>query len=520
VFAGGAPACARAARRRHPLRRPETCLTLARPAPLPSRKDAPGAEETAARRSLPLRFSYALAVYFGRQPFLRVLSVWLVVAVVAAELLAQSLNALFGYKQAPEAVAVLTFLVTLLVSCPLILFGVDVVFRLERARQRRAESEARFRDGIDSMGDGFVMADPADRILLWNKAFERLFPSVAARLAPGMSLAQMATLMADGYGSFMDAPARSRRAQELVAGHAALDTPHEEVFDERIVTVVHSRTSEGGTVSVYRDVTRARQREAEFAAAKDEAERANHAKSHFLASMSHELRTPLNAVIGYSELLLEEAEGDGTADRHVADLKRINTAGRHLLALISDVLDLSKVEAGRMDIAAQPIDIDSFVAEVVSTAQPLVAQNGNVLLVNCGADLGFMVGDATKLRQVLLNLLGNAAKFTRGGRIGLTVANERREDGDWISFAVSDTGIGIDSEGLAKLFTAFSQADSSVRGEYGGTGLGLAVSQRLCWLMGGDISVASERGRGSCFTVFLPRSHVEDEAPRAAALGA
>jgi signal transduction histidine kinase len=310
----------------------------------------------------------------------------------------------------------------------------------------------------------------------------------------------------------MDAPARARRARALADGYTRLDTPHEEVFDERIVMVVHSRTSEGGTVSLYRDVTGTHQREAELAAAKDEAERASRAKSDFLASMSHELRTPLNAVIGYSEMLLEEAESDGTNETLVADLKRIHTAGRHLLALVTDVLDLSKVEAGRMEVEAQPIDIGSFIAEVVSTVQPLAARNGNALTVTSEGELGSMVGDATKLRQVLLNLLGNAAKFTRGGRITLGVAREHSEAGDWMRFSVSDTGIGIDGDGLARLFTSFTQADPSIRSQFGGTGLGLALSQRLCWLMGGDITVESERGRGSCFTVRVPAAGAEDAA--------
>ena len=481
-----------------------------------------GLEDPTQQSGRLLRLSAALAIYFTRQRFLLTLAIFLSTAVVMSELLALGLNLLLGFRQPPEAVALVSFLTTILVSCPLIMFGIDIVLRLERARQRRAESEARFRDGVDSMVDGFVMTDEGGRLLLWNKAFARLFPRVAPLLAPGMSLAEMASLMAERYGSFIDAPARARRARELVESYARLDTPHEEVFDERIVMVVHSRTSEGGTVSVYRDVTQAHQREAEFAAAKDEAERASSAKSDFLASMSHELRTPLNAVIGYSEMLLEEAQSDGTGDARVADLKRIHTAGRHLLALVTDVLDLSKVEAGRMELEARPIDIDSFIAEVVSTAQPLVARNGNALEVSCEAELGAMLGDATKLRQVLLNLLSNAAKFTRGGRIGLAVARERRLEGDWIRFAVSDTGIGIDGDGLAKLFTSFTQAAPSIRSEYGGTGLGLALSQRLCWLMGGDITVASERGRGSCFTVRVPAAGTEDAAPPAesrAALG-
>jgi signal transduction histidine kinase len=250
------------------------------------------------------------------------------------------------------------------------------------------------------------------------------------------------------------------------------------------------------------------QRAADLVAATAAAERASRAKSQFLANVSHELRTPLNAVIGYSELLLEDAQSNGIGDEQAADVRRIHTAGRHLLALIDDVLDLSKIEAGRMEVEAAAIDIERFIADVASTSRPLIARNGNELVVTREAGLDSMTGDATKLRQVLLNFLSNAAKFTKGGRIGLAARRERRDGSDWISFAVNDTGIGMDRGALAKLFTPFSQANASIRRDYGGTGLGLAVSQGLCQSMGGDIAVDSEPGRGSCFTVRVPAGAV------------
>jgi signal transduction histidine kinase len=228
--------------------------------------------------------------------------------------------------------------------------------------------------------------------------------------------------------------------------------------------------------------------------------------------MSHELRTPLNAVIGYSEMLLEDAEAEGGADDRVADLRRIHSAGRHLLALVNDVLDLSKIEAGRMEMAADPIDLRSFLDDVVATVLPLVESNGNTLETSCAADLGTMLGDATRLRQIVLNLVGNAAKFTKSGRISLGALRERRPERDWISIAVADTGIGIDEQALAKLFTAFTQADASTASKYGGTGLGLALSQRLAKLMGGSIAATSEPGRGSCFTLRLPVAHGDGRA--------
>ncbi len=238
----------------------------------------------------------------------------------------------------------------------------------------------------------------------------------------------------------------------------------------------------------------------------ERAEAASAAKSQFLANMSHELRTPLNAVIGYSEMLLEDAVQDGRAEQ-IADLEKIQTAGRHLLSMVNDVLDLAKVEAGRMDLVTEPVDLGALIDEVVDTCRPLVQRNGNTLAVERGV-LATAVTDATKLRQVLLNLLSNAAKFTNKGRITLTASLEEADARHWLAVAVRDTGIGISAENLAKLFGNFSQADAAIAHKYGGTGLGLALSQKLCRLMGGEITATSELGRGSCFTVRVPVSPI------------
>jgi signal transduction histidine kinase len=238
-------------------------------------------------------------------------------------------------------------------------------------------------------------------------------------------------------------------------------------------------------------------------AAKDAAELANRTKTQFLANMSHELRTPLNAVIGYSEMLLEDAENEHREEQ-VADLRRINGAGQHLLALVNDVLDLSKIEAGRMELSVSRLDLRSFIDDILATCRPLIDANGNQLDLIRMPALGNIAGDATKLRQVLLNLLGNAAKFTRNGRITVTVRRETDAEGEWVAIAVHDTGIGIDPEVIGKLFHNFTQADASTATKYGGTGLGLALSRKLCRLMGGEIAVESEPGRGSCFTMRVP----------------
>jgi signal transduction histidine kinase len=227
-------------------------------------------------------------------------------------------------------------------------------------------------------------------------------------------------------------------------------------------------------------------------------------KSEFLANMSHELRTPLNAIIGYSEMLQEEAEKLESAD-FTADLQKINAAGTHLLALITDILDLSKIEAGRMELYLETFDLASMLRDVEATVQPLVEKNANTLVVQYANNLGTMRADLTKVRQALFNLLSNACKFTAHGTIGLQVMRQVEDRAEWIAFRVSDTGIGMTPEQMARLFQAFSQAEVSTARQYGGTGLGLAITRQFCQMMGGNVTVDSEAGKGSTFTIRLPR---------------
>jgi len=387
--------------------------------------------------------------------------------------------------------------------------------RLEQERQR-AEAETRraqaqLGEAIEAISEGFALYDADDRLVICNHRFKEMYAGVALEIQPGT---QYETILRAAAGTGI-IPAASDKGDAWVAERLDRHRNPEGAFEQQRsrgiwLKISERRTADGGIVGVFTDITELKDREFQLgqlvdrlADARDAAMEATVAKSRFLANMSHELRTPLNAIIGITEMLMEDAEDSG--DRSVREpLERIARAGKHLLQLINDVLDLSKIEAGKLEVNYEPVDLASLVGDVVGEAETLAAKNGNRLVVECPPDIGTVRSDPTRLRQIMLNLLSNACKFTEHGRVSLSVDRSRADGEDWISIRVVDTGIGMTSEQLGKLFQEFSQADSSTTRKYGGTGLGLAISDRLCRMMGGSIDVKSEPGVGTTFSVRLP----------------
>lgn len=389
---------------------------------------------------------------------------------------------------------------------------------------------------IESMSDGVFVLDVQNRIVDINPSACAIFES-QAHLLIGQSVDYILAHRPDLLERYL-------HVAEARENFVLDDGIRQRNFDLRISPVCDRRGRMTGRLVVLRDITELKQFEQDLYQAKEAAEAANRAKSTLLANMSHELRTPLNAVIGYSELLCEEVHELGHTDL-LPDLKKIQSAGEHLLALISDILDLSKIEAGKMDLFLETFDVTTLIDDVVMHIRPLAAKNGNRLDVQLEAIPAAMYADATKVRQILLNLLSNATKFTEHGTITLHVTTHlfRPIDGGdrggeappmfntepdslqkaapdqplaMILFTVSDTGIGMPVSQMRQLFHAFTQGDSSTTRKYGGTGLGLALSAHLCQLMGGTISVESVVGEGSTFVVRLPlrvnEMHAESDA--------
>jgi signal transduction histidine kinase/CheY-like chemotaxis protein len=369
----------------------------------------------------------------------------------------------------------------------------------ERERERQTLSAA-----IATISDGFVLYDKDDRIVVCNDRVRQIYPAIADLFRSGMSFREIleigvARKLIDLAGQSPDEWIAERMRQHA-APHSVVEYSYQ---GDRWVRISERKTQDGGTVVVYTDITELKRRQMELEQAREQAEQASRTKSRFLASMSHELRTPLNAIIGLTEMMVNNAARFGT-EKAVEPLRRVERAGKHLLDLINQVLDLSKIEAGKLDLNSEMVNVARLVDEVIGTARPMAEQNKNQLSVDCPAGIAPIVVDALRLRQILLNLLSNACKFTEGGEVSLRVRSVSIESRPWLEFAVADTGIGMTPEQVGKLFEEFTQADQSTARRYGGTGLGLAISRRLCRMMGGDVTVTSEPGKGSLFAVRLP----------------
>jgi PAS domain S-box-containing protein len=338
--------------------------------------------------------------------------------------------------------------------------------------------------------------DRGGRIMSWNPAAERLYGWTAGE-ALGSNLDDL--VAANSTEVRAEAEEYSRQVLsggrvEAVTRRTRKDGSLMDVEFAAVPVIVDG--DEVGVVAIYHDIT-------ELLQARRDAEAASQAKSAFLATMSHELRTPLNAIIGLSEMLGQHTQRFGT-EKAAEPLGRILRAGRHLLNLINDLLDLSKIEAGKLELVPERFEVATLVDEVMETARPLADKNRNVLAGRVAPSVALLHTDRKRLMQILLNLLSNACKFTQDGRVELAVSMCGGSDGNWMEFVVTDTGIGITEEQLSRLFKDFTQADATTQQKFGGTGLGLAVSRRLCRMMGGDLIVTSEAGKGSAFTARLP----------------
>ena len=379
--------------------------------------------------------------------------------------------------------------------------------RMVQKLSRTMVSKAYVDDIIQSMGESLIVTDARGRIGMVNQATTLLL-GYAERDLVGQSFDLVSPAAAEGL--------QSMAYGSLVAG----GIEHQyRMKDGRYLPVLLSisgmRGAGGakGQVWLAQDITEQKRVREELLSAKEAAESASQAKSHFLANMSHELRTPLNAIIGYSQMLVEICEERNLPDM-ATDLSRIERSGKHLLALINDILDLSKIEAGKMVNEAELFAPKEIVEDMLLTVRPLAEQNHNRLTVNYAGPGLTIFADTVKFRQSLLNLLSNACKFTENGVVSVEV---KRPEGDqrWTEVSVTDTGIGMTPEQQAPLFQPFTQGDASTTRRFGGTGLGLAISQRFCRMMGGEITVESEAGKGSTFTMRLPAVDGKSKVPQA-----
>ncbi|WP_340149343.1 response regulator [uncultured Sneathiella sp.] len=391
----------------------------------------------------------------------------------------------------------------------------DSLIQRDRLAEEREEAQAEARyaqekllEAIEAVTDAFALYDADDRLIVSNRKYREMYNYLGLSIDKGISYEE---IISAAVAKKMIVAAQENEEQwlkERIQRHRNPTGPYEHLrADGQWLRINEQKTADGGIVGVFTDITEAKARETELgemvdrlAEARDVAMKATKTKSQFLANMSHELRTPLNAVIGITEMLEEDAIDDGDEDL-IEPLQRISRAGKHLLKLINDILDLSKIEAGKMELHVESFDLASVIRDCVDMATPLATPNNNKIDVELPDSLPEMTSDVTRVRQVVFNLISNACKFTENGTVGITV---RQEADNSVEISVSDTGIGMTPEQLERLFSDFSQADSSTTRKYGGTGLGLAISQRFCRMMGGDVTVESTPGTGSIFRVRLP----------------
>ncbi len=392
--------------------------------------------------------------------------------------------------------------------------------RREIEERERAESSAeaartQLSEAIAAISEGFVLYDSDDRLVLCNDRFVDFFGPAGARVKQGIAFPDLIAALAEsGIVPFGDLTREEWIANRVATHRQPRDPLEMRLNNGRWVRITERPTADGGIVGVYSDVTELKQRELQLgelvdslAQARDQAMEATRTKSQFLANMSHELRTPLNAVIGIAEMLHEDAEDLGQDD-FIEPLTRINRAGKHLLNLINEILDLSKIEAGRIEMLSEEFDVAGLIEEITTVSRPLAEKNGNDLKVSLADGVSSMRADPTRVRQIVFNLVSNACKFTEQGEIALRVTRLAADASgpERLRFRVSDTGIGISEDQMGRLFQEFSQADASTTRRYGGTGLGLAISLKLCEMMGGTITVDSVLGEGTTFEAIIPVS--------------